>query len=102
MLKKIDLKGGKLKFNDFQINQNLSFKEQKWEYKEDLLQIYFDNGHLIDVGWCPEFEETGNFYIVVIKNYEWHKPIFERKCKNLNLLAKYLQQAINVSAFEEK
>ncbi|HBR70253.1 TPA: hypothetical protein DIC20_00255 [Candidatus Dependentiae bacterium] len=95
ILKNIDLKDGTVVYCDFDIDFNLPFQNQKWSYKEDLIQIYFnDGGYIIDVGWYPEFDAKGKFVISIIKNYDWDKPIFEKKCKNKNLLVKYMEEAI--------
>lgn len=95
LLNQLNLKNGKVVYNDFEIDPTFSFEKQKWCYKEDLLQIHFDNNILVDVGWHPEFDDKGNFYIRVIKNFDWSHPIFEKKCKEIDAMIQYLQQAID-------
>lgn len=96
ILKDIDLQGGRVVYYDFNIDFNIPFQNQKWSYKEDLIQISFDNGkYIIDIGWYPEFDEKGSFIISTIQTYDWGNPLFEKKCKDKNLLIKYIKEAIN-------
>lgn len=39
--------------------------------KEDMLQIVFGDDLLIDVGWCPSFDEHGRFILVLVKDENW-------------------------------
>lgn len=94
-LKNIDFKQGKITYNDFEIDPTLSFEKLKWSFKEDLIQINFYDTYILDIGWYPEFDINGSFTLEVIKNEEWDHPIFEKKCKDYNLLKTYLQEAIN-------
>lgn len=94
-LKDIDLKSGIVTYNDFEIDSNVSFEQQKWSFKEDILQIDFNKKYLIDIGWYPEFDSAGFFAVEVIENFDWSNPIFEKKCKDVASLKKHLQEAIN-------
>lgn len=93
--KNIKLKNVKRIYNEFNIDPVLSFQEQKWYFKEDLIQIEFNNKYLIDIGWYPELNPDGFFLISVIKNYDWDNPSFEKKCKDIETLKKYLQEAVD-------
>lgn len=96
LLKDIDLKNGIVTYNEFDINPDISFEEQIWSFKEDILQIEFvDDKYLIDIGWYPEFDPNGAFTIKVVNDFDWSNPIFKGKCKNIDLLKMYLQEAIN-------
>lgn len=101
-LNDINLKNGKITYNDFKINPTIPFELQKWSFKEDLLQIQFNNNQLIDIGWYPEFKRNGFFAIRLIKNFDWENSIFEKKCKDLSLLKRYLQEAIDIAADIDK
>lgn len=57
----LDLKNGNVTYNDFDIDPALSFEEQVWSFKEDLLQIFFNNQYCIYVGWYPDFNQDGLF-----------------------------------------
>lgn len=100
ILKNIDLKDGKLTYNDFQIDPlQLSFEQEKWSFKEDLLQMNFANDTLtLDIGWYPEFDPKGSFCIKVIRDCDWSNPIFKKKCTDFNVLKQYFQEAIDFAS----
>lgn len=41
---------------------------------EDLLQLTFSDGVIIDIGWYPSFDEKGEFILQVIHDNDWEKP----------------------------
>lgn len=41
---------------------------------EDLLQLSFKSGVIVDVGWYPAFETNGEFIITRISNGCWEAP----------------------------
>lgn len=51
--------------------------EQVTKLDEDLFQITFNNGNILDIGWAPAFEEKGKFIIQVISNDDWEIPIYK-------------------------
>lgn len=95
-LKNIQLKNIENIYDDFKIDPAIPFEEQRLSFKEDIIQIVFINDYLVDVGWYPEFEPEGFFKINVIQNYNWFNPLFEKKCKDIEVLKKYLQEAIDI------
>lgn len=94
-LKNIRLKNVKIAYDDFDICPEKSFEEQKWSFKEDILQLTMGNNYIVDVGWYPEHSPCGFFRIEVIKNFDWEYPLFEKKCKDIMVLKNYLQEAID-------
>ncbi|WBS02559.1 hypothetical protein OU994_30705 [Pseudoduganella sp. SL102] len=52
--------------------------------KEDMLQIRFPNGVLIDIGWRPSFIPKGKFYIVAVKNGNWSDPVAIREAADVS------------------
>lgn len=90
------------KYIDFTINKDITLEEQIDLLKEDMLQVIYDNGYLIDVGWYSEFDEEGNFRVSVIKDYQWDNPILQRSCRYLNLLDEYLHECINLIESKNK
>ena len=81
-------------FNDLKlIDLTISFSEQHWSFKEDLLQIKYQD-IVIDVGWYPEFEIDGNFGIKVVKNANWYPPLVEKEAKHLVELEKILRELV--------
>lgn len=82
----LNLQGGIVEYNDFDIDENLNFYNQRWSHKEDILQIRFGDSYLIDVGWYPEFNPEGHFIVEAIKNEDWENPIGRIKTRSLDKL----------------
>ena len=82
------------KYDDFDLKIGVPLEEQIDLLKEDLLQVTYDNNYLIDVGWYPEFDLEGMFDVSVIKDNNWSNPVMKKKFRDLNLLFKYLEEAI--------
>ena len=96
MIEKLNLKGGKIDYEEFNINLDLPLEKQVDLLNEDLLQIsYLNDKYVIDVGWYPEFDLKGNFIIYVIESYNWEKPLYKVECKDLKELKVNLQNLIN-------
>lgn len=95
LLQKITLKYGKILYLDIDIDLEENFEDQKWSYKEDMLQIGFENIYIIDIGWTPEHESTGHFILTVVKDYNWHEPLVKIKIKNFKDLKRNLEIEVN-------
>jgi len=54
--------------------------------REDLIQVSFDRGTIVDVGWLPDLSRDGSFVIQVIHNQDWESPIYRMTCKTLDEL----------------
>lgn len=63
------------------------------ELKEDLIQVECGN-FILDVGWYPEFDENGQFRIVIIKDNIWDNPIIEKRCRKLSQLDENIKECI--------
>ncbi|MEJ5114435.1 hypothetical protein [Erwinia billingiae] len=53
---------------------NKTISEQVNRLDEDLFQLTFSDGTVIDIGWLPSFEESGQFVIQVISDGDWDNP----------------------------
>lgn len=91
----ISLRNGIITYNDFQIDPDLPLDTQDLSFKEDLVQIEFGEKYCIDIGWYPDFDPKGHFWIRVIQYIEWDNPLFSKECKDIATLKKYLQEAID-------
>lgn len=67
--------GGTVTHDDLSHLQDIAVAKQVDLLKEDMLQVEFAGGVLLDVGWYPEFDAAGGFRINVIKNYDWDLPL---------------------------
>jgi hypothetical protein len=91
-IKQLNLFGGKITYNDFDIEEHIPFQNQKFSYKEDILQVRYGKTFLLDVGWYPEMEENGYFKVRAIKDYDWCNPLSEKACRNLNELKRAIEE----------
>lgn len=85
-MKNIDFGIGIVIYNDFNLDTNNLLENQIWELKQDLLQVKYsdkhDNTYILDIGWYPEFNLDGAFKIVLIRNFDWDKPVILKKSNN--------------------
>lgn len=97
MLNSLDLKGGKITYDELSphINEHLPISEQLIHFTEDLVQIEIGEHFLVDVGFYPEFDPNGEFKIVLIQNYDWETPLFSKSCSSLQILPSMIQEVIN-------
>ena len=97
MFKDIDFFPGRITYNDLLIDESLPFEEQEFAYKEDLFQVSYNEKLILDIGWYPEFCHEGKFLIVIVKNYNWEEPLYEKTCNeiiSLKILVKESQRII--------
>lgn len=81
---------------DFNLSEEITIDKQAYELKEDLIQIIYNNGYILDVGWYPEFDINGSFKTVIIRNYDWDKPIFSKTCNNLSSLHQQIIECVEI------
>lgn len=97
MLEKIDFKSGQVILNDFDFDDTIPLEEQIWSFKHDILQVRYDKGLILDLGWLPEFNlEDGIFTLVIVKNQNWSNPIFTKRTKSLKEIYEYIKEAIDL------
>ncbi|NDI36660.1 hypothetical protein [Chengkuizengella sediminis] len=96
MFKKINFHSGNIVYDDFQIDPELSFEKQMYNFKQDMFQVDFLNKYLIDIGWYPDFDKNGMFKIVIIKEYNWEKPFYIERCRTIDELKEHLVKCINI------
>ena len=51
--------------------------------REDLIQIQFTSGVVVDVGWYPSFAEHGGFRVLIVRDACWDAPLREASCRTL-------------------
>ena len=77
---------------DFDYDKSKTLSDQIDILKEDLIQIQYENGYIIDVGWYPEFSKNGSFKVYVTKNYN---VCTVKICKNIDELIMTLRCCID-------
>ena len=83
-----------------QINRNLSPEKslnlQIDNLAEDILQVRYKNSYCIDVGWYTEFDISGKFIVLIIKEEDWTSPLCKMTCKELCDLEKIVIDCIGI------
>lgn len=106
MISAINLYGGKIIFDDFNIDLNIPVEEQNTVIilQQDLLYIKYGDHYIIDVGWYPEGNPKGFLKIMIIENDDWDNPIFEKKliAKDLKQFPQVLEEAAKIAADLQK
>ena len=95
MIDQLDLAGGKIAFDDFRVDARRALHEQLDELKEDLIQVEYADQHLLlDVGWYPSFSADGRFVVQLIKQQDWHSPLFQLEAHDLTGLRECVLKAV--------
>lgn len=58
-----------------------------------MIQIQYGK-YLLDIGWYPEFDENGQFRIMIIRDNLWDSPIIEKRCRELSQLDENIKECI--------
>lgn len=89
------VKKGEIVFNEFSLKKDIPLGEQLDELREDMLQVEFPDGYVLDVGWRPSFDVNGKFYIYLIKGFDWEEPVYSGDAEDIDSLELKVNQAIN-------
>lgn len=95
-MKNIDFKSGEIVYDEFNIDFSKPLEEQLDCLLEDLIQVKYEKGYLLDLGWYPEYETKGEFCVQIIKNQNWDKPIYKKTCEEKEELNAELIKAIGI------
>lgn len=82
-----------------------SLHSQVLQLKEDLVQVEFRNGVVLDLGWNPEFNLTGQFVLTVVKfkneknptGEDWDSPILQIKFRDTAQFMMNLSRAVQAA-----
>lgn len=71
------MSGWEVVFNNFtEYDISLHDKKDISELTEDLLQLYNGGFNLtVDLGWYPESDTKGSYILILVKDYNWEKPL---------------------------
>ncbi|WP_312215350.1 hypothetical protein [Pantoea vagans] len=89
-------KGGVITFDDFHIDEKQPLRGFIDDLKEDMLQVEFPGGFILDVGWRPSFNINGKFFVSLIKDYDWEAPVFSDSAGNIEVLKSKISEAIKL------
>lgn len=79
----VEALGGIIIFDDIScLDQSVGLAEIVDELKEDLFQASFRFEQIIDIGWYPEFCESGFFRVSLILECNWETPVYCEEAKD--------------------
>ena len=68
------------------------FVDNDFKYlREDMLQVEYPDGIILDVGW---YGKKKGFIIYVIKNNDWENPVIESRVSDIGRLKKEIEATI--------
>jgi hypothetical protein len=79
------------------IDLHRPFEEQVDDLTEDLAQISFSNGRMIDIGWYPSMAEDGCFVISVVENENWDDLLAKMRCVSKGELIEGIAKAVTIA-----
>ena len=65
--------------------------------KEDMLQVEYPNGFLLDMGWYQD-----RYIISIIQNFEWTHPVQQYETAERNQLPTLLTEAVRLVEKESR
>ncbi len=96
MLQKIDFRPGEVIYNDFNIDPEITFEEQRYSFNEDLFQVEYAGRYVIDIGWYPAHKKNGNFQVRIVKNCDWENLIYLKKAKTFDHLYLLVEECTTI------
>lgn len=88
-------KKGEIVLNELSLEKNIPLDKQQDSLKEDMLQVEFPGGYILDVGWRPSFDINGRFYIYLIKDFDWDAPAYSGNAIDIDSLVFEINRALN-------
>jgi len=73
------------------LDATLPLTEQGDDLKEDLAQVEYPRGIVLDVGW---YGPHNGFIILIVRDGDWHAPLVRHRAATLTNLAHELRAAI--------
>ena len=90
------IKSGKVVYNQYHIDFSNPFEEQLYELTEDLLQIEYKNGLVLDIGWYPEMDPNGCLKVHLIKDADWYSPLICLAARSEREMEEALKEVIRI------
>lgn len=79
------------------IDERRPLAEQVAELKEDLAQVEYPSGVVLDVGWYPSFSADGSFVVCIALPDEWDQPLFQKNARTIVELKESLIEGIEIA-----
>ena len=79
---------------DFSPGQ-IVYAETTPEFKEDLLQVTYPDGQILDVGWYPEGDPEGEYRLLAVSDGDWDMPLLDFSTAEEQRLKELIIEAAN-------
>ncbi|WP_225908810.1 hypothetical protein [Pseudomonas lactucae] len=89
----LDFIQGNITYDELSLLEDSAIEDQVQNLKEDMLQVEYPDGFLLDVGWFPSFDAKGHFQIKIIKDYDWNSPTLTLIAHSIDTLGELLLRA---------
>ena len=89
----LDFIQGNITYDELSLLEDSAIEDQVHNLKEDMFQVEYPDGLLLDVGWFPSFDAKGHFQIKVVKDYDWDSPTLTLTTQSIDTLGKLLLHA---------
>ena len=86
-------KKGKIVFNELDIAIFENNEVEESLLMEDLLQVEYPNGFILDVGW---YVAVQRFIVYIIKDFNWEEVVEKRLCENTTELKRNLEECVEI------
>lgn len=94
VLDMVDLQGGEVvAWNLGFIDDEIGIQDALPSLTEDLAQVHYNGGVVLDVGWYPECSLTGHFVVMVVVDGAWDTPVFSGSATSFSGLREEIQRA---------
>ncbi len=72
-------------------------EEQANDLKEDLVQVSYPGGVVLDIGWYPDCAPDGEFMVLVVKDADWQSPALCERARTVDQLQRCVTRAVAVA-----
>lgn len=62
---------------------------------EDLLQVSYGE-YTLDIGWYPEYDESGRIIVLIVRHYLWDAPIYKKSVSSEFELLESIDEAKSI------
>lgn len=87
---------GKVTYNSFDISFDTPFEQQIFSLNEDLVQVEYEHGYLIDIGWYPECDPKGELILQLIHDNDWSNPVKKVSVRDLASMYEKIKLMVNI------
>ncbi|MCA9596053.1 MAG: hypothetical protein KC776_22215 [Myxococcales bacterium] len=88
---------GIVRYCDWRITPELPLQAQLAALKEDLIQVEYGDSVMVDVGWYPQGDPTGEFVVYVIAERKWNDPVAAFRASTVERLSVAVAEAVQTA-----